>query len=250
MGKASNAVRRIAREFPGPVNRLWSMVYPIFFRRHERWDGTEYEAALEDTFTLIHDENRWGSDESVSGAGSTLDQTIMIRRALPRLMRDLKLTSLLDAPCGDFNWMRTVRFVPDVDYMGGDIVRPLIARLQAEHESPRQHFVTLDIVRDAPPPADIWLCRDVLFHLSNADVLSVLAGFAASEIRYLLTTTYDFAKSNEDIVSGGFRFINLCEAPFNLPRPGRKIDDYLAPEPPRQLGLWSRSEVAAALKAR
>ncbi len=39
------------------------------------------------------------------------------------------------------------------------------------------------------PKADLWLCRDVLFHLPNKDVITVLANFANSEIPYLLTTT-------------------------------------------------------------
>lgn len=246
MGRVSDVLRRAATIMPGPANRLWSLVYPLF-RTPERFSGSEYAEDLENTFTLIHDENRWGSDESVSGAGSTVDQTIMIRRALPVLMRDLKLTSLLDAPCGDFNWMRRVDFSPNIEYTGGDIVKSLIANLQKRYGDSDRRFVTLDIVNDDLPANDIWLCRDVLFHLSNAQILKVLANFVGSDVKFLLTTTYDFADSNVDITSGGFRFINLRKAPFELPRPRLAIDDYLAPEPPRKLGLWSRAEVAQAL---
>ena len=60
---------------------------------------------------------------------------------------------------------------------------------------------------------------DVLFHLPNKDVITVLANFANSEIPYLLTTTYTFPKRNEDVKPGGFRFINLQLPPFLLPPP-------------------------------
>ncbi len=168
---------------------------------------------------MIHDENRWGSEESVSGDGSSLDQTIMIRRALPKIMQDLGLTSLLDAPCGDFHWMQNVNFYSDVAYMGGDIVKSMIKKLQSTYGDDRRQFVALDIVNDKLPSSDLWLCRDVLFHLSNDDIIQVMQNFVASEVKYLLTTTYNFVDQNADIASGGFRFINLRKAPFCLPRP-------------------------------
>jgi hypothetical protein len=218
VSKVTSAARRAAIRFPGPVNWLWARAYPIF-RKPERYDGSEYEAGLEDTFTLIHDENRWGSEESVSGDGSSLDQTIMIRRALPKIMQDLGLTSLLDAPCGDFHWMQNVNFYSDVAYMGGDIVKSMIKKLQSTYGDDRRQFVALDIVNDKLPSSDLWLCRDVLFHLSNDDIIQVMQNFVASEVKYLLTTTYNFVDQNADIASGGFRFINLRKAPFCLPRP-------------------------------
>lgn len=246
MGKAASVARRAAIRFPGPVNWLWAQAYPIF-RKQERYDGSEYEAGLEDTFTLIHDENRWGSQESVSGDGSSLNQTIVVRRALPKIMRDLGITSLLDAPCGDFHWMQNVKFQSDVSYLGGDIVKSMIKKLQSTYGDDRRRFIALDIVNDKLPSSELWLCRDVLFHLSNDDIIKVMQNFVASEVKYLLTTTYNFVGHNADITSGGFRFINLSKAPFYLPRPLLAIDDYLAPEPPRKLGLWTRKDVEKAL---
>ncbi len=249
MGKVTNVAQRVAIQFPRAVNWLWARAYPIF-RKPERYDGSEYEAGLEETFTLIHDDNRWGSEESVSGDGSSLNQTIMIRHALPKIIRDLELTSLLDAPCGDFHWMQNVKFHSAVTYVGGDIVKSMVEKLQNTYGDDQRRFVVLDIVNDKLPSSDLWLCRDVLFHLSNDDVIKVMQNFVASEVKYLLTTTYNFVDQNEDITSGGFRFINLRKAPFYLPRPRLAIDDYLAPEPPRKLGLWTRADVERALGAR
>ena len=239
-------LRLAAARFPTIANAMWRLIYPAF-RRQAPYTGTEYTGDLVETFETIYVENRWQSEESRSGDGSTLDQTIIVRKRLPQIMETLGARSLLDAPCGDFNWMREVKFADDVEYIGGEIVPALVDNLRAAYGSNRRKFVQIDIVSDPLPDADVWLCRDVLFHLSEADIKATLHNFTRSKVRYLLTTTHDFVTENTDVTSGGFRFINLEIAPFNLGAPRQAIDDFLAPEPPRRLGLWSREDVAEAL---
>jgi hypothetical protein len=43
------------------------------------------------------------------------------------VLHDLGAQSLLDAGCGDFNWMRTVD-LPGIKYIGVDVVSDLIER--------------------------------------------------------------------------------------------------------------------------
>lgn len=240
------ALRSAARRFPGLANAAWRVAYPAF-RRDERHDGNDYSEQRQETFKTIFEENRWLSEESRSGDGSSLNQTIILRRRLPQILASLRATTFLDAPCGDFNWMKTVEFADNINYIGGEIVPELVDDLRARYSRPGRRFIQLDIVTDPLPDADVWLCRDVLFHLSEADIRATLENFVRSNISYMLTTTYDFVTANVDIRSGGFRFINLQLPPFNLGRPHRTIDDFLAPLPPRRLGLWSREDVAAAL---
>lgn len=241
-------LRSTATRFPTLANAAWRVAYPAF-RRDERHAGEEYSEDRKQTFETIFVENRWQSEESRSGDGSSLDQTIILRARLPGLMQALGAKTLLDAPCGDFNWMQAVELPDSVTYVGGEIVPTLVEGLTARHGGERRTFVQLDIVSDPLPDADLWLCRDVLFHLSEADIRAALTNFVRSDIGHLLTTTYEFVTENRDIRSGGFRFINLQRPPFNFPRPRLTIDDFLAPEPPRKLGLWSRDEVATALAA-
>ena len=59
-------------------------------------------------FTKIHDDNLWGSAESVSGSGSEFAYTKNLREKLPDLFSRYNIKKILDAPCGDFNWMRFV----------------------------------------------------------------------------------------------------------------------------------------------
>jgi hypothetical protein len=232
---------------PAIFNPLWSFLYPWIYRRDGKYFGSEYLNGQQ-AFQTIFEENRWGSSESRSGRGSTLAYTKPLRRSLERYLRKLDVKVFLDAPCGDFNWMKHVALPDGAYYIGGDIVTSLVHDLQKTYGSEKYSFRKLDIVEQPLPHADVWLCRDVLFHLPNEDIQRVFRNFTASDIPYMLTTTYNFPKKNDDIRAGGFRFINLKLPPFFLPRPLSMLPDFVAPEPPRYLGLWSREHVAAALK--
>jgi hypothetical protein len=242
---AREVLKSLMRRNPAVFNPLWALAYPMV-RRDERYAGHEYVDRGE-AFDTIYRQNRWGSGESRSGKGSTLHYTRPLRASLARCLDRLKVGVLLDAPCGDFNWMRHVELPSGARYVGGDIVAPLIEELREKSGDATHEFCRMDIVEEPLPHADLWLCRDVLFHLSNAEILKVLRNFCHSSIPHMLTTTYHFQKFNSDIKSGGFRFINLRLPPFVLPKPISVIEDFVAPEPPRYLGLWSRAQIRTAL---
>lgn len=173
----------------------------------------------EERFTKIYTSGHWTNPESLSGEGSTLHNTTQLRAALPGLFRTHEVTRVLDAPCGDFNWMQHVVADTGVDYTGGDIVAPLVAENNRRFGREGLRFVHLDITRDALPAADLMICRDCLFHLSYADIFRFFERFAASEIPLLLTTTQGMPGApvpNRDIVSGDMRNIDLFSAPFGL----------------------------------
>jgi hypothetical protein len=203
-------------------------------------------------FQRIHDHNLWGTTESVSGPGSHLAATESIRRELPALVRRLGIATLLDAPCGDLNWMRHI--LPDmgIRYIGADLVPAVVERARAATDWPEASFLVLDIVEDPLPEADLWLCRDCLFHLSNADVFAALANFLRSGIPLLLTTIHTGPEpKNRDIRSGAFRWFDLFQPPFNVPRaPVALFDDYQPGWPPRQMVCVTREQVADALARR
>ena len=52
---------------------------------------------LRQRFEQIHRTNLWGAEHSVSGLGSQDDATQELARALPRLLDDLGVATLLDA---------------------------------------------------------------------------------------------------------------------------------------------------------
>lgn len=208
---------------------------------------------LSTVFARHADENYWGNAESLSGDGSTLAYTHNLRHELAKFVRAFRVGSMFDAPCGDFNWMRAVDFPAGFGYHGGDIVAAMIARLAERETRPGRRFSTFDIVADPFPDADLWFCRDCLFHLPNAAILSALRGFCRSRIGYVMTTTHLNVTNfdNSDIAAGGFRLIDLYKPPYRLPREVLyRIADYVFPYPQRELCVWSRAQVAAALGER
>ncbi len=192
-----------------------------------------------EVFRGIFIDNAWDGTESISGPGSTMAASANVRTALPGLLRELGIRSLLDAPCGDAYWISTC-FPPDVRYIGGDVVPEIIERNGTERGGLGE-FRVMDLVSDDLPEADLILVRDCFIHLPNAWVRKALANIRRARIGYLLTTTFPDLGANADIEVGGFRPVNLQAPPFNLPRPERLIVE--SESAAKQLGLWRLSEV-------
>lgn len=190
-------------------------------------------------FTDIYRKNLWDGVESRSGRGSDLDNTECIRLALPAVLAEFGVTSLLDAPCGDFHWMQHVD-LRGVRYVGGDIVAALIADNQRRFGRPDREFRTLDITKDELPHVDLVFCRDCFFHLSFADIRAAIRNFQRSGAAYLMATTLEVNEPTVDIPSGSFRPLNLMAAPLLLPKPLRLVREN---EPTKQMGLWRLSDI-------
>jgi SAM-dependent methyltransferase len=197
-------------------------------------------------FQTIYERHPWGG-RSASGGGSDLALTVSIRSALPGLLGDLGVRSMLDAPCGDFHWMAHVPLQLD-RYIGMDIVPELIDKAQ-KYSSHKVQFRVGDIVRSDLPKADLILCRDCLVHLSYKDIFECLHNFRRSGSTYLLTTTFPGqVRRHWNIATGMWRPIDLERPPFNFPKPLRLVQDDV-PENEifasnKCLGLWKLSELS------
>lgn len=195
---------------------------------------------LRHTFVHIFKTNAWGGGESVSGEGSSLEQTVVLRNILPSLLSSLEVNTMLDAPCGDHFWMKDVSL--NCDYIGVDIVPEIVVQNRRKYISPRKQFLIRDITKDHLPQADCILCRDCLDHLSFADAFRALRNFKRSGAKYLLITTYTDRFRNDDIVSGEWRPSNLVLAPFSFPTPMQSINEKCTEEggkwADKSLALW------------
>ena len=227
---------------------------PSFYKYINKLDAIRSGGKLKgreagEIFSDIYKENFWENNESVSGDGSTLEYTKNLRKNLPELFDRFKIKSILDAPCGDFNWFRRVDR-SGIEYTGGDVVSELIDRNNENFRDERTRFVKLNIIESELPKSDLWFCRDVLFHFSYADIFKTLENFAASNIRFLFTTTHTKCTANTDIFTGQFRLLNLRLEPFNLPRPTYSIDDWIDGYPERKMCLWTRQTIAEIIEKR
>ena len=59
-------------------------------------------------FDTIHATNYWGSEESISGGGSTKARANDYAAALTKVVAERGFRSMFDAPCGDVNWIGSV----------------------------------------------------------------------------------------------------------------------------------------------
>lgn len=140
-----------------------------------------YRAArlpTEEVFTRIYSQNEWGGNpgEFYSGSGSgnfaaTAPYVAHVRQELATLNGDQ--LRMVDLGCGDFRIGEQLAQAC-ASYVGVDIVQPLIEHHQARFGSERVSFVHANMIEDTLPPGDICLVRQVLQHLSNAQILAVL----------------------------------------------------------------------------
>ncbi|MGZ7042433.1 MAG: class I SAM-dependent methyltransferase, partial [Thermoanaerobaculia bacterium] len=202
-------------------------------------------------FEKIFRERSWGSDESRSGPGSTRDRAAAFVPDLLALLKRLEIRTLLDAPCGDFNWAKPIADAVDA-YTGVDVVPELIDANGQSAAGTALRFLCADLTRDPLPRADLILCRDCLVHFSFADIRAAIRNFRRSDATYLLTTTFaDPDRRNEDIDSGGWRPLNLERPPFDFPTPLATVDERCEHTGgiyrDKRLALWSLQSLQSSV---
>lgn len=236
MGSISILARRV------PIIRM-------LYKEYSKWAAASRLKSMktEQIFTEIYKNNGFGGKDSISGPGSDYRETEEISRALPLLIKEYQLSTILDIPCGDFHWMRRVD-LSDITYAGADIVEELIQINESMYHTERMHFKKLNILVDDLPQSDLILCRDCLVHFSDADIKYALDNICASKSRYLLTTTFTDRKSNTPIPTGLWRPLNLQAAPFFLPPPlaiiNEKCSESAGYYSDKSLALWKLSDIA------
>jgi len=230
------------------LNKLLTNFYRKYLKKKSRFAGK----SPEETFGEIYKTNYWKGAESVSGKGSDLDQTQVVIEELNRLIKQLELGSLLDIPCGDFLWMQHVN-LGDIQYYGADIVDELIKDNQQKFKADNLNFSTVNLIKDPLPSTDMIFTRDCLVHLSYDDIYHSLKNIKSSGFEYILTTTFVDRNTNEDIITGSWRAINLQIEPFNFPTPIELIDEQCTQGNgkyrDKHLGLWKVDDITLPSEA-
>jgi hypothetical protein len=233
-------VNRMERKLRVVARRGLPLLMPGY-RQFVEWRHSTRSRSRERLFTRYFHSNHWGGESSLSGEGSDLEQTAALRAALPSVLNELGVRSLLDAPCGDYHWMLHVDLELD-RYIGGDIVYDLVRHLQASYGCDGIEFVHLDVSKDPLPQADAILCRDCLVHFSFRQIDATVRNFKRSGAKYLLATTFPDTSMNRDIITGDWRRLNPCAPPLNWPEPLMVITERCTQANSRfadkSLGVW------------
>jgi len=220
------------------------------FKKYKSWamkSSKFNNKSPKDVFTEIYNSNYWKSSESISGTGSVASQTKSLIKDLDQLFIDMKITSVLDIPCGDFNWMKKVNY-SKINYIGADIVEELIkVNTEKNKDNDNLKFKVLNLINDPLPKSDMIFSRDCLVHLSYEDIFKAITNIKASGCKYLLTTTFTDWHLNFDIATGEWRKINLQDSPFNFPKPILIINENSTEDngdnKDKSMALWEISKI-------
>ena len=205
---------------------------------------------LQKKFTNVYNKNLFNGFESRSGNGSDLTQTKVLRELLPELLKLFNIKSILDLPCGDFNWMRKLD-LNGIQYTGGDVVESMVQGLNFNYQSSTRKFQVIDIVRQAPDKYDAIFCRDLFVHLSDKDILRALRNIKLSGSTYLFTTTFTRSSANKKLplLKRGvkWRTINLELPPWNFPKPlhilNENCTEMNGEYKDKSIGVWEVSKI-------
>jgi hypothetical protein len=147
------------------------------------WETLNQRHRRRRIFREIYDKNLWGSDghsKFYSGVGSRGESAEIYVKGMARVLEShvaelgRKLT-VVDLGCGDFEIGHAlVTGLPDLIYVGCDIVPEVVIHNTKTYANERISFRQLDIVADPLPNADVCLVRQVLQHLSNAEIIKFL----------------------------------------------------------------------------
>lgn len=184
---------------------------------------------LKKIFTNIYNKSIWNGKESKSGKGSDLENTKTVIEEIVSLVKDRDIKYITDCACGDFNWMKEVlKKLPEVHYLGYDIVEPLIENNDKLYGNDRTYFQCVDITSNPLPKSDLIICRDCLVHLSFDNIKKFIKNFVESESRYLLVTSFTGGfRVNKDYeeYERMWRTISFHREPFNYPEPLETISE-------------------------
>lgn len=195
---------------------------------------------MEAEFSRMISSRAWNSPETVCGPGSTLESCRGILQVLPGWLSRHRITSIVDAGCGDFHWMSQVD-LSGIQYDGYDVVQELIAGNRQRYCAPGIRFHHADVSLESLPKSDLVICKDVLIHLPSDLALSTLERIRSSGSRYLAATSSPGwpASNRAGMVIGGFSPIDLGSLPFSL---GAAIEAVAVPgspgHPRKTLSLW------------
>ncbi|TYB80306.1 class I SAM-dependent methyltransferase [Bizionia saleffrena] len=174
----------------------------------------------------VYEMKLWGGNSAsfYSGAGSHAPEIVnpYIDAVTSFLTAFESPIVVCDLGCGDFNvGKKLVKYTKN--YTAVDIVTDLIEHNKKQFKAENLEFYCLDIAVDELPLGDCALLRQVLQHLSNAEVQNILCKL--SGFKYVIITEHlpdgDFI-CNTDIISGqGTRLkkhsgLNVLAPPFNL----------------------------------
>ncbi len=217
------AIGRKNREQYLQNDRLFKQRFAEIFRSDfvlkPKLDSTEI------VFTNIYEKKLWGNQPS--GDGSIPENTKLYRFFLQNFLKENHIQHVVEIGCGDWDFSCLIDW-EGIQYEGYDVYKAIIEKNQAVHSSPTIKFIHGNAIHMDLPKADLLICKDVLQHLPQKEIMQLLPQLQKFK-HCLLTNEVDpesLTSANLDIPSYAFtqgccRTLDLSKSPFNLK--GKKV---------------------------
>jgi 2-polyprenyl-3-methyl-5-hydroxy-6-metoxy-1,4-benzoquinol methylase len=166
-----------------------------------------------EVFSKIYKEDLWHGG---SGAGSKLENVKEYVEILQKYIDKPEVKTVLDLGCGDWQFSKFLD-LSSVSYLGVDVVESVIESNSTSYSASNIKFISRDITTYEVPKADLIICKDVLQHLCNKDVVTILVKIITSSKFSLITNDFNPDNTeNKDIDNGNYRCLDLTLSPFYL----------------------------------
>ena len=191
-------------------NRALSFLKMFFLSKVPR----NYKRVFDD----IYEQGIWNDSDKtapLSGPGSSIENTVDVSVLLGEFIYDKNIKSIADLGCGDLTWMSRTNFFNDKDisYIGIDVAGSLIEKHKKSYEN--KSFFNLDITADKLPNAELFIIRDVIFHLHLERIIKLFKNIKG-KWKYLAITSCLNHVNNNKFDRWHFSERNLNIHPFNI----------------------------------
>lgn len=142
-------------------------------------------------FSDIYKNRKWGTDnksEFYSGSGSDDEQSMQYIKVISDFIRHHNIKTVVDLGCGDFRIGKRITELNPVAYTGVDVVEDLVDYNNKNFKEDNIQFLYRNIVRDKIPDGELCLSRQVLQHLSNDDIKTILN--KCKKYKYFIVTEH------------------------------------------------------------
>jgi hypothetical protein len=143
--------------------------------------NNQIEFSSKKIFQEIYENNKWHGGGS--GYGSEINYNIPLMVFMSYWIGKNNIKSLVDLGCGDLQWMPSLYrylqiYLPDIGYVGVDVVESLILNHQINH--PNSTFIVQDLMEidwEVIPNSDLYFIKDVLQHWPNENIIKWIDNF-------------------------------------------------------------------------
>ena len=164
-------------------------------------------------FEEIYRRDLWGNG---SGEGSHPRHTSGYVAFLQAFMAENRVRRVVDFGCGDWQVARQVDWT-GIHYIGVDIVPQVVEENRRRFASDNVEFRLLPEGGVDLPEADLLMVKDVLQHWSDEAIQAFLPTLRRFPLALVTNCVNPRGPTvNRQIPDGGFRCMDLREAPFHL----------------------------------